>query len=113
MLWTKRGAGYVKLIPSCDISTLWLYDDIVIIYVAIMLLWTDIELRNLFLQKITFTEKSDFLRKFYTTKIWSHTIVVCIHVWSVYITKLAAVHKASNDATCILEWPVVDNFTHS
>ena len=66
------GAGYVKLVPSCNISTMfktlhlalhlfsdpWLYDHMVTNYVAIiMFLWTDMELRN---KKFTFTEKLDY-----------------------------------------------------
>ena len=31
---------------------------------------------NLLLQKFTFTENQTFLRNFYTTKIWSHTVEV-------------------------------------
>ena len=70
VLWAKRGAGHVKLVPSCDISALLkilhlalhlfsnmrLCDHVVTSYVAIiMYLWTDMELR-----KFIFTENSDF-----------------------------------------------------
>ena len=88
VLWAKIRACYAKLVPSCYISTLlkalpltlylfsdtWLYDHVVTSYIA-MILWTDVELWKLFLRKFTFTEKSDLLQKFYTTKIWSHTVL--------------------------------------
>ena len=96
MLWAKIEADHVKLVPSCDISTLFrtvhlalhlfsdprLYDHVVTSYVAtIMFLWTDMDLWKLRLRKFTFTEKLDFLWKFNIMKIWSHTVfdsfVIC------------------------------------
>ena len=38
-----------------------------------MFLWTDMESQILLPQKFAFTEKFDFLWKFYTMTIWSHT----------------------------------------
>ena len=35
---------------------------------------------NLLLRKFTFTENQTFLRNFYTTKIWSHTVYVHVYI---------------------------------
>ena len=51
------------------------------------------ELRIYFLQKLTSTGNQTFLRKFYTTKIWSYTVygplelvMASVFMYSIYIT---------------------------
>ena len=43
--------------------------------IRILILTNCYGITNLLLRKFTFTENQTFLRIFYTTKIWSHTVV--------------------------------------
>ena len=79
-LWAKIGADHAKLVASCHVSNLvkalhsfsdtpsdmWLHEHMIASYLFLCfykLIWN---YKIYFLQKFTFTEKSDFLQKFYT-----------------------------------------------
>ena len=50
---------------------------------------------KIILRKFTFTETSHFLRKFYTTKIWSHTVLSCVR---------ACVRVCGFACSCVCIW---------
>ena len=48
----------------------------------ILILMNCYGITNLLLRKFTFTENQTFLRNFYTSKIWSHTVsVLYLTIW--------------------------------